>query len=92
MMVDANRYLRLLGKLIHLTVTRPYITYAVSVLSQFMHEPHMVHWEGALRVLAYIKCAPRNGLIFQRHDHLRIEVYSDVGYAGDKGDRKSTTR
>ena len=48
MMADANRYRRLLGKLIYLTVTRPDITYAVSVLSQFMHEPRMVHWEGAL--------------------------------------------
>ena len=90
-MADANRYRRLLGKLIYLTVTRPDITYVVSVLSQFMHEPRMVHWEGALRVLAYIKRAPGKGLIYRRHDHLRIEACSDVGNAGDKGDRKSTT-
>ena len=64
MMADANRYRHLLGKLIYLTVTRPYITYDVSVLSQFMHEPRMVHWEGALRVLAYIKRAPNKGLIY----------------------------
>ena len=91
-MADANCYRRLLGKLIYLTVTRPDITYAVSVLNQFMHEPCMVHWDGALRVLGYIKCAPGKGLIYQRHDHLRIEAYSDARYAGDKGDRKSTTR
>ena len=36
---DANRYRRLLGKLIYLTATRPDIVYAVSVLSQFMQEP-----------------------------------------------------
>ena len=36
---DANRYRRLLGKLIYLTVTCPDIIYAVSVLSQFMQEP-----------------------------------------------------
>ena len=68
---DANHYQRLLGKLIYLTVTRPDITYAVSVLSQFMHEPRMVHWGGALRVLAYIKCAPGKGLIYRCHYHLR---------------------
>ena len=33
MMADANCYRRLLGKLIYLTVTHPYITYDVSVLS-----------------------------------------------------------
>ena len=48
MMADANRYRRLLGKLIYLTFTHPDITYVVSVLSQFMHEPRDVHWEGAL--------------------------------------------
>ena len=91
MIADPNRYRRLLGKLIYLTVTRPDITYVVSVLSQFMHEPRMVHWEGALRVLAYIKRAPGKGIIYRRHDHLHIEAYSDAGYAGDKGDQKSTT-
>ena len=90
-MADANRYRRLLGKLIYLTITRPDITYPVSDLSQFMHEPRMVHWEGALRVLVYIKRAPGKGLTYRLHDHLRIEAYFDVGYAGDKGDRKSTT-
>ena len=88
---DANRYQRFLGKLIYLTVTRPDILYAVSVLSQFMQEPRQVHWKGALRVLAYIKRAPGRGLIYLRHCHLRIEAYSDAGYAADKGDRKSTT-
>ena len=33
---DANRYHRLLGKLIFLTVTRLDIVYTVSVLSQFI--------------------------------------------------------
>ena len=56
-----------------------------------MHEPRVVHWEGALRVLVYIKRAPGKELIYQRHDHLRIKAYFDVGYAGDKGDQKSTT-
>ena len=88
---DANHYRRLLGKLIYLTITRPDIVYAVSVLSQFMQEPRRVHWEGALRVLAYIKRAPGRGLIYRRHGHLRIEAYSDAGYVSDKGDRKSTT-
>ena len=48
MMADVNQYRRLLGKLIYLKVTRLDIAYVVSVLRQFMHEPLMVHLEGAL--------------------------------------------
>ena len=89
MTADANRYWRLLGKLIYLIVSFLDITNVVSVRSQFMREPCMVLWEGALRVLAYYKRAPGKGLIYRRHDHLCIEPYSDVGYAGDKGDKKN---
>ena len=82
MMANANRYRHLLGKIIYLIVTRPHITYVVSVLSQFMHEPRMIHWE-----FLHISSVPLAN-IYQR---LCIEAYSNAGYAGDKGDRKSTT-
>jgi len=35
---DPGRYRRLVGKLIYLAVTRPYIIFVVDVLSRFMHE------------------------------------------------------
>jgi hypothetical protein len=36
---DINQYQRLVGKLIYMTVTRPDISFAVSLISQFMHAP-----------------------------------------------------
>jgi len=30
--------------------------------------------------------------LFKKHGHVCISGYSDSDYAGDKGDRKSTTR
>ena len=83
---DPGQYRRLIGKFIYLTVTQPDISYAVSLLSQFMHEPRKVHWNGALRVLAYVKGAPGKGLIYRNSGHLKIEAYSDSGYAGNRGD------
>lgn len=42
-LVDRGRYQRLVGRLIYLSHTRPDIAYAMSVVSQFMHQPQSEH-------------------------------------------------
>ena len=51
---NKERYQRLVGKLIYLTHTRPDISYAISVVSQFLHNPSNEH----NRILAYLKSSP----------------------------------
>ena len=86
---DAGHYQRLIEKLIYLTVTRSYISYVID-LSQFMHELNIVHWQGTLHVLTYIKGTLCKGLIYKKNGHREVEAYSYSSYAGDKGDKKST--
>ena len=87
---DVRRYRRLIGKLIYLTVTRLDISYTVGLFSQFMYESRIVHWQGTFCVLAYVKSNHGRGLIYKKHGHLHVEFFSNFGYVGDKGDRKST--
>lgn len=42
------------------------------------------------RILKYLKHAPGKGLIFKKHDHLRIDGYSDADWAGSTDNRRST--
>ena len=56
-----------------------------------MHQPKKTHWLAAMRVLAYIKSCSGKGLVYRKHEHVYIFGYSDSRYAGDRGDRKSTT-
>lgn len=88
---DQGRYRRLVGRLIYLTVSRPDITYAVHVLSRFMHQPRKAHMEAAFRVVRYLKNAPGQGLFFSSNNDFRLRAYYDSDWAGCPLTRRSTT-
>ena len=72
-------------------MTKSDIIFAIGVLSRFMHQPRETNWLAAMRILPYIKSCLGKGLVYRKHEHVCIFGYSDSGYAGDRGDRKSTT-
>ncbi|KAJ0598803.1 putative RNA-directed DNA polymerase [Helianthus annuus] len=90
-LADKERYQRLVGKLIYLSHTRPDIAYAVGVVSQFMHQPQVAHMDAVWRIIRYLKGTVGHGVLFQPNKHLKIQAYTDADWAGDKGDRRSTS-
>ena len=62
--VNKGRYQQLVGKLIYLSHTRPNITFAVSVVSQYMHSSCQGHFDAVYRILRYLKKTPGKGLFF----------------------------
>ena len=88
---DATLYRQLVGSLIYLTVTRPDISYAVHIVSQFMAAPRSPHYAAILRILRYLKGTIFDGLHFSSHSSLTLQAYSDADWAGDPTDRRSTT-
>ena len=58
---DPGRYRRLVGKLNYLTITRPDISFPVSVVSQFLQSPCDDYWDAAVRILHYVKGTPGQG-------------------------------
>ena len=69
---DATLYRQLVGSLIYLTVTRPDISYAVHVVSQFMATPRSPHYVVILRILRYLKGTIFNGLHFSSYFSLTL--------------------
>ncbi|CAI8584052.1 unnamed protein product [Vicia faba] len=88
---DSGRYRRLVGKLNYLTVTRPDISFAVSVVSQFLNSPCQEYMDVVIRILRYIKCVPRKGLVYEDKGHTQIVGYSGADWAGSPIDRRSTS-
>ena len=89
-LTDRGRYQRLVGKLIYLSHTRPDIAYAVGIVSQFMHSPQEDHWEAVLHIVWYLKGTAEHGVLFEKHEHLEINGFTDADWAGNPNDRKST--
>ena len=56
-----------------------------------MNSPQESHQEAVLRILRYSKSAPGKGLLFTKHDHLRVEAYTDANWAGSITNRRSTS-
>ncbi|XP_020262438.1 uncharacterized protein LOC109838399 [Asparagus officinalis] len=90
--VDKGRYQRLVGKLMYLTHTRPDTSYALSTVSQFMHNPGEKHMQVVMKIISYLKAAPGKGILFQRNENfLKVEGYTDAEWTGNICDRRSTS-
>jgi hypothetical protein len=89
--VDREQYQRLVGRLIYLSHTRPDIAFAVSVVSQFMHNPKTHHMDAVNRIIRYLKGCPGRGLLYKSCGNLKIECYTDADWAGSLDDRRSTS-
>ncbi|XP_013594651.1 PREDICTED: uncharacterized mitochondrial protein AtMg00810-like [Brassica oleracea var. oleracea] len=78
--VNPVKFRRVVGRLVYLTITRPYLSYAVHLLSQVMHEPREAHWEAVMRVLRYLKGSPGQGIMLRSDSDLKIRAYCDSDY------------
>ena len=71
-----------MGRLIYLAHIRPDLAYALSVVSQYMHNL------GEQHILRYLKNASRKGILFAKNvDHQSIKVYTNADWAGVVDDR-----
>ena len=82
-------YLALLGSLLYIALgTRPDIAYAVSVMSRYSSNPGILHWKGALRILAYLNGTSDYGLLYGTGNN-KIYGLVDASWARCPDTRKS---
>ncbi|KAL4334975.1 hypothetical protein GQ457_07G002860 [Hibiscus cannabinus] len=88
---DPQLYRRMIGRLLYLTHTRPDITYAVNLLSQFVSSPRKTHLQAVHHLLSYIKGSPGLGLFFSSEATLQLTAFVDSDYNSCPDTRRSTT-
>ena len=85
-------YQAVVGSLLYLsTKTRPDIVYAVGSVARFCANPTKEHWTAVKRILRYLNGTIKLGLLYRKSTSAKIAGYTDADWAGDVGDRKSTS-
>lgn len=56
-----------------------------------MRQLQATHMEAGLIIIRYLKGTVGHGVLFKSNGHLEIQAYTNADWAGDKGDRRSTS-
>ncbi|KAK4342495.1 hypothetical protein RND71_038311 [Anisodus tanguticus] len=87
--VNPTFFKSLVVSLRYLTCTRPYIFFAVRVVSHFIEAPTSTHFKVTRRILRYLKGTIDLGLFYSSFNDFNLVGYCDSDYAEDIDDRKS---
>ena len=89
--VSQVEYSRVIASLMYLmSCTRPDISYAVNKLSRYTSNPGVMHWQGIMRVLKYLRFTRDCGLHYTRYPTV-LEGYNDAHWIFNVKDSKSQT-
>ncbi|XP_065064749.1 uncharacterized protein LOC135690977 [Rhopilema esculentum] len=91
---NARDYQAAIGSIMYAAnATRPDISSAVGVLSQFSSNQGQKNFQGVKRIMRYLKGTLDYGLKFEAQDkgNIELHVYADADWAGDVDTRKSTS-
>ncbi|XP_041995661.1 uncharacterized mitochondrial protein AtMg00810-like [Salvia splendens] len=87
---DPSLYRSLVGVLQYLTITRPDLSYAINLVSQFLQSPTDDHFQALKRIIWYVKGTIHFGLSFTRRTDSSVIGYSDADWARCIDTRRST--
>uniref|UniRef100_A0A2N9IQE8 Reverse transcriptase Ty1/copia-type domain-containing protein n=1 Tax=Fagus sylvatica TaxID=28930 RepID=A0A2N9IQE8_FAGSY len=76
---------------ISLSQRKPDLTFAVSVVSQFMHVSRTSHLDAVHHILRYVKTSPGLGLFYSAGHQSGLSCFIDADYTGSQTVRRSTT-
>ncbi|KAG9457652.1 hypothetical protein H6P81_002160 [Aristolochia fimbriata] len=90
---DPTVYRSMIGSLLYLTASRPYICYSVGLCARFQACPKESHVKSVKRIIRYVKKYGRFGnMVLYQICSSMLAWYDGADRGGDVDDRKSTSR
>jgi len=89
--VDQKLYRGMIGSLLYLTASRPYILFSVCLCARFQSDPRESYLTVVKRIFRYLKGTINLGLLYRKSLDYKLVGFCDANYVGDKIERKSTS-
>ncbi|GJX62604.1 retrovirus-related pol polyprotein from transposon TNT 1-94 [Tanacetum coccineum] len=88
-LVNKTLYRGMIGSLMYLTISRPYIQFLTCLCARYQANPKESHLIAMKRIFRYLKGTPTLGLWYPKCSGFDLKRYSDSEYDGCNMDRKS---
>ena len=89
--INPTLYRIMIGNLLYLTASRPDIAFSVGFCSKYQANPKKSHVGAVKRIIRYVNGTVDYGIWFSKDTNSSLVGYSDVDWAGNADDRKSTS-
>nr|GEY87034.1 hypothetical protein [Tanacetum cinerariifolium] len=89
--VDATKYRSMIGALMYLTSSRPYIVHTACVCARYQAHPTKKHLKRVKRIFHYLQGTINMGLWYTKDSGFELTGFSDADYAGCKDTFKNTS-
>jgi hypothetical protein len=87
---NQNLYISMIGNLLYLKYSRPYIMQAVGLVGRFLATPKEIHVQSVKIIFRYFKGTLEFGLWYPIGTNFTPKFYIDVDWEGSVDDGKST--
>ncbi|XP_059067839.1 secreted RxLR effector protein 161-like [Cryptomeria japonica] len=89
--VSQSEYRSIIGSLLYLTTSRPYLMQDVYMVSRFQYAPKQSHLNVVKRIFKYIQGTIGYGLWYPKNNDFTLMAFTDVDWASCLDEKKSTS-
>jgi hypothetical protein len=82
---EETPYRSAVGALFYLLITRPELSFALSIVSRHSHDPCERHWQAVKRILRYLKGTVDYGLHYRSAPSTILGTHTDASHNQDEG-------
>jgi hypothetical protein len=79
---DQRQYRSMIGSLLYVTISRPYVMQVVGQVARFQASPNESHVLAVKRIFRYVKGTKEFGLWYPKGKYLSLISYTDSDWAG----------